>query len=284
MKLTFGDAILKTDPLVDRAIARLREKIRDNAADGKSLRSLGDLLRQKGELQEARHCYQELKHYLPEDQDARYLAQVLEMGATYSTPTPPQTCSRFYRTGNFLNQDEQATVWNCLYSNTDKLTFGRLDGDIKNRAIRASSTLSGNSIDDIANWFLDKVTSELEKAWCNLSDSTPDIGKKEIQLTYHNDGEFYKLHQDSDEGDTRYITYVYYFFQEPKPFRGGDLILLDDMTSRKTVNSYTRFAPINNSIIFFPSAAYHQVTPVSTDKPGLEGGRFSLNGWLHAQS
>ena len=51
----------------------------------------------------------------------------------------------------------------------------------------------------------------------------------------------------------RRLSYVYYFHRQPRPFRGGDLLLYD--TDRQAGNFemgvFTRIEPLHNSIVFF---------------------------------
>lgn len=46
------------------------------------------------------------------------------------------------------------------------------------------------------------------------------VSQIESQMTAHNNGNYYKIHNDngSPETATRELTYVYYFYQEPKSF------------------------------------------------------------------
>ncbi|NJK28247.1 MAG: proline hydroxylase [Coleofasciculaceae cyanobacterium SM2_3_26] len=107
----------------------------------------------------------------------------------------------------------------------------------------------------------------------------------EAQLTAHNDGNFYKLHNDSGSKDTanRELTYVYYFYQEPKPFTGGELRIYD---SRIRNNYYVQaetfhtVEPRHNSIVFFLSRYMHEVLPVSCPSKGFADSRFTINGWI----
>ena len=106
----------------------------------------------------------------------------------------------------------------------------------------------------------------------------------ETQLITHFDGHFYRTHQDnrSAANRSRQITFVYYFHRTPKQFTGGDLLLYDTdfKEHRYAPILYTRIKPLNNSVIFFPSGYYHEVTPVSCHTKQWNDGRFSLNGWL----
>lgn len=100
----------------------------------------------------------------------------------------------------------------------------------------------------------------------------------EMQLTAHEDGDYYKWHNDngSEEAAARKVSYVYYFFQEPQRFLGGELELEfgDDIEA---------IEPENNMIIFFPSELMHQVAPIKAEPDDFAGSRFSVNGWVRSR-
>lgn len=100
----------------------------------------------------------------------------------------------------------------------------------------------------------------------------------EMQLTAHGDGDYYKWHNDngSTEAAARKISYVYYMFQEPKRFLGGELEL-------EFGDDIELIEPENNMIIFFPSELQHQVAPVMANPDDFAGSRFSMNGWVRSR-
>ena len=79
----------------------------------------------------------------------------------------------------------------------------------------------------------------------------------------------------------RKLSYVYYFYRDPRPFAGGDLLLYDATDAgRKPRAAFSRIDPTRNSIVFFPSDCWHEIIPVACgDEP--EDGRFTVNGWIH---
>jgi len=108
----------------------------------------------------------------------------------------------------------------------------------------------------------------------------------EMQITAHLHGGYYKIHQDVDAGkaSNRRLTYVYYFYQEPKLFYGGDLRLYETKIqgNQALINErFTQIEPRNNSIIFFDSRCKHEVLPVYCPSQQFTEGRFTLNGWIH---
>ncbi|MGL4498860.1 MAG: 2OG-Fe(II) oxygenase [Planktothrix sp.] len=111
------------------------------------------------------------------------------------------------------------------------------------------------------------------------------VAHLEIQITAHLHGGYYKIHQDVDGGKAanRKLTYVYYFYQEPQGFYGGDLRLYETKITGKAAminEKFTQIQPLNNSIIFFDSRCKHEVLPVYSPSQQFADGRFTLNGWI----
>jgi SM-20-related protein len=111
------------------------------------------------------------------------------------------------------------------------------------------------------------------------------ISQIEAQLTAHNDSNYYKIHNDNGSADTatRELTYVYYFYQEPKPFRGGELLIYDSKVENGFfvgAETFKMVDPRNNSIIFFLSRCLHEVKPVHCPSKAFADSRFTVNGWV----
>jgi Rps23 Pro-64 3,4-dihydroxylase Tpa1-like proline 4-hydroxylase len=96
----------------------------------------------------------------------------------------------------------------------------------------------------------------------------------EVQLTAHNDGDFFKEHVDggTDETNNRLVTFVYYFYKAPKSFTGGELMIQG--------SEQIRIEPINNMIVFFNPMSLHEVRKVHCPSKRFENSRFTLNGWI----
>lgn len=108
----------------------------------------------------------------------------------------------------------------------------------------------------------------------------------EAQLTAHNDGNYYRQHNDNGSADTRsrLLTYVYYFNRSPKAYTGGELRVFDSTVRDNfyvAAERYRDYQPENNSIVFFLSRYLHEVRPVSCPSGAFADGRFTINGWLH---
>ena len=107
----------------------------------------------------------------------------------------------------------------------------------------------------------------------------------EAQLTAHNDGNYYKVHNDNGSPDTasRELTFVYYFNREPKAFSGGELRLYDSRIENSffvKADSFKAIEPRNNSIVFFLSRHMHEVLPVRCPSKSFADSRFTVNGWI----
>ena len=111
------------------------------------------------------------------------------------------------------------------------------------------------------------------------------ISQVEAQLTGHNDENYYKIHNDngSPETATRELTYVYYFYREPKPFSGGELVIYDSKIENNyyvQADSFQTVEPRNNSIVFFLSRYMHEVLPIQCPSRQFADSRFTINGWV----
>lgn len=132
---------------------------------------------------------------------------------------------------------------------------------------------------------LDRLNQVMPKVREYLGLPQFEVGRIETQLTAHNDGNYYKIHNDNSSEDTasRVLTYVYYFYREPKGFEGGNLEIYD--TEMRDGHAFAGdksqiVEPLNNSIVFFPSHYLHEVLPVKCASGDFADSRFTLNGWI----
>ncbi len=140
-------------------------------------------------------------------------------------------------------------------------------------------------LDEFHDSMIDRVQAVLPIVFEALKLTPFPVSQVEIQLTAHNDGNYYKIHNDSGSNDaaTRIVSYVYYFNREPKGFSGGALRLYDwNFEQGDDINSHTTIEPENNSIVFFPSHYLHEVLPVVCASRQFADSRFTLNGWIRS--
>ena len=113
----------------------------------------------------------------------------------------------------------------------------------------------------------------------------PADARTECQLTAHNDGHFYKVHNDNGslEAAARELTFIYYLHRRPKGFEGGELVVHEreghyglklDLGRSETIE------PDDNTIVFFRSARMHEVLPIRCPSRAFADSRFTLNGWV----
>lgn len=122
----------------------------------------------------------------------------------------------------------------------------------------------------VSDW-MDAHLAELCRA-LGIDTFTPR--KREMQLTVHGDGDFYKVHTDDQGRDVaaRALSYLYYFHREPKAYEGGALAI-------HAAETFT-IEPHHDSVVVFPSYLPHEVLPVRVPSGDLADGRFTINGWL----
>ncbi|MGD1704837.1 2OG-Fe(II) oxygenase [Dapis sp. BLCC M229] len=150
---------------------------------------------------------------------------------------------------------------------------------------RQSYVLFSQYFPELSALIQSKILETLPEILTKLKFRPFEISEIEVQLTAHNDGCYYKIHNDagSEKTASREITYVYYFYQEPKAFSGGELRIYD--TELKggeaiTHQNYQTITPANNSIVFFNSRCRHEVMPVVCPSRAFEHSRFTVNGWI----
>ncbi|MEE3715760.1 2OG-Fe(II) oxygenase [Tumidithrix elongata RA019] len=141
------------------------------------------------------------------------------------------------------------------------------------------------SFPEFARMMIDRVRSIMPHIISHLDIQNFTVGDIEAQLTAHNDGNYYKIHNDNGSPDcaNRELTYVYYFHREPKAFSGGELVLYDSVIKDGYLvgaKSFKTIQPRNNTIVFFPSRCMHEVLPVVCPSKAFADSRFTINGWV----
>ena len=106
------------------------------------------------------------------------------------------------------------------------------------------------------------VRNEMGMPWFRL-------GEIERQLTAHGGGGFFVPHVDTGHpiAASRRIS-ACTTFTGPQRFSGGQFRLYDTWVTPSgstAAGTYTTLAPVDNSLVFFPSDAFHEVCPVRSD-------------------
>ncbi|MDX2216539.1 MAG: 2OG-Fe(II) oxygenase [Oculatellaceae cyanobacterium bins.114] len=142
-----------------------------------------------------------------------------------------------------------------------------------------------HSFPEFSNLISRKISAIIPDILTKLGIPQFPVSQIESQLTGHNDGNYYKIHNDNGSPDTatRELTYVYYFYREPKAFSGGELLIYDSRIENNfyvQAESFHTIEPRNNSIVFFLSRYMHEVLPIQCPSRAFVDSRFTINGWI----
>lgn len=203
-------------------------------------------------------------------------------------PAKPQISaileSDYVQIDNFLTVEEHQQLLNYVFQRESAFVpTSTSTGDLD---YRRSMIL--HSFPEFSQLVVNRIQAILPDVFRKLNMSSFAIAEIEAQLTSHNDGNYYKVHNDNGSPDTatREFTYVYYFYQQPKAFSGGELLIYDSKIENNfyvKADSYKRVEPRNNSIVFFLSRYLHEVLPVSCPSKAFADSRFTINGWVRRQ-
>ena len=154
-----------------------------------------------------------------------------------------------------------------------------------NQTLRRAKTING--LGKLEKLFIERLKQQLQPALDKLGSSGFPIGNIEIQVTASNDGDYFRLHQDTGQDDTREISFVYFFHREPRRFSGGELRIYPTrvIDGRLTPADHAHtLSPRQDTIVFFPSRNEHEVLPVRVPSRAFADSRFTVNGWIHRKS
>lgn len=276
------EAILsdETVPVQDRAktalqILQLAGFANHAGTDSSSKAQLGEIFQQLPTPQSSGLTIQDTSQLLTSEHNS---------SQSFSAQTQPiLSPTQIIQIENFLSLGEYQEILEIALSHTSD--FVETSTTTRAADHRRSSALYATFFPQFYNLLRQKILNTVPSVLESLNLSPFTISQVEMQLTAHNDGCYYRVHNDSGDTptETRVLTYVYYFYREPKGFSGGELKLyeteLNGKFAKKRDRSHT-IEPHNNSIVFFNSRCMHEVMPVSCPSRKFEDSRFTLNGWL----
>ncbi|MEG4092623.1 2OG-Fe(II) oxygenase [Microcoleus sp. Pol12B4] len=217
--------------------------------------------------------------------ELQQLATPVEIpAAEIPTPAPPvndDLISRYAQIDNFLTPAEKNKL--IKYVLAKESEFVSTSTSTNAEDYRRSMVL--HSFPEFSELMVNRIKAILPDVLKSLNIPSFPLGEIEAQLTMHNDNNFYKLHNDSGSPDTasRFFTYVYYFYREPKGFSGGELQIYDSKIENNFYvadKTFRTVEPRNNSIVFFLSRYMHEVLQVSCPSKAFADSRFTINGWV----
>lgn len=189
--------------------------------------------------------------------------------------------SRIFIQDNFLPADQHRRL--IAYALANENRFVETSTSTNDRSYRQSVVL--HDFPEFAELFRARIRAMLPQIAAALPCAA--LGQTiEAQMTSHNDGDYYKVHNDNGSADTarRELTFVYYFNRQPKAYQGGALRVFDTMVRNGyyvAAPSDRQVEPLDNRIVFFLSRYQHEVTPVTCPSRRFAEGRFTVNGWIH---
>jgi SM-20-related protein len=205
--------------------------------------------------------------------------------------SPPRRldAARHVRITDFLAPDEhERLLKSTLAWEKDFKESGVVGADGKSQVdhmSRKSRTVAFGRLEELWDVFDGPLRAMLPVVRQKLGIPWFQLGKVERQLTAHGRGGFFVPHVDT--GDERVkgrrISCVYYFHQLPKRFSGGELKLYDTWVTpggSTGAGTYTTLEPLDNSLVFFPSEAFHEVCPVEPDTDAFADCRFTVTIWF----
>ena len=279
-------AWLRPDGLLDRAEAVLRRRLAAHPHETKALRRLGDVQRGKGAFPAALETYRRLRAADSDSPAAAWLVSILRGGRVPHAAPPGLRPVPFVRLTDFLTPAQQQRLFTLIRAAREQFVPAEVGnvGSIKPDA-RIALVAKGRIVrEHVRPWFIPKLRSVLPHVLARLRVDAHHHYRIGAHCSTYLGGGFYKRHSDTfSRGNlARTLSYVYYFHRRPRPFAGGDLLLYDTdpETRRASDGAFSRIEPVHNSLVIFPSHAFHEVTPVECESRDFLDGRFSVNGWV----
>jgi Rps23 Pro-64 3,4-dihydroxylase Tpa1-like proline 4-hydroxylase len=194
---------------------------------------------------------------------------------------PTMVKSRYVLLENFLPPEQHRALLAYVGREAGRFVDSTVTTDDAN--YRRSKVL--HEFPEFADLFRRRVADAMPQVLRALAMQAFPVQQIEAQLTAHNDGNYFRLHNDSGSPHTlsRALTYVYYFHNEPKAYSGGEFRMYDSVLSNGRYACGAAAAdiePRNNSVLFFASHCHHEVLPVRVPSGRFEDGRFTVNGWV----
>ena len=284
------EALVRPGGLLDQAETALRRTLALRPDDVPTLVRLGAVQRGKGDLAVALETYQRVTGLCPGHPEASWLGAVLSGSALPDGLAPEGTAPvPFVRMTDFLPRERCDDLLAEVVAERERFVPAKVgDGEV-DLDMRHALVAPPRIRRKVRSWFVPRLRGVVESVLARLP-AVCDLGayRVELDVTAHLNGHFFKVHRDWNEKRTphRRISYAWYFHREPRRFSGGDLLLSDTdrETERYVPGAFTRIDPQHNSIVFFPSGCWHQITPVHGGGDDFGDGRFTVNGWLCAQA
>ena len=276
--------VLTPGGLHDRAEAAVRRTLAADPHDTRALWKLGEIHRRQGNLAAAHDVYRRLSAHGPDRHKASWLSAVLGGGRVPEAVAPRGVWpAPFVRMTDFLAPGQCDRLMALARAGRDRLAPAKVGAGSDARvdpAARMTFEADGRTRREFRPWFLPKLRSVVPEVLARLRMEDGGRYRTELKMRVYPAGGYYWAHRD--DAMNRELSFVYFFHPEPRRFSGGDLLLYDAdaETAACPFKAFSRIVPLRNSIVFFPSRAWHQVAPVTCDTEDFGSGRFVVNGHL----
>jgi len=127
-----------------------------------------------------------------------------------------------------------------------------------------------------------RVQSILPRILPKLGIEPFPVSTVEAQITASKNGDFFRWHNDNGEPEVsaRKVTFVYFFYREPKAFEGGELRIQSPADAADGSGNYYTIVPRQNQLVLFDSSLTHEIVPVKCSSGKFADSRFTVNGWI----
>lgn len=280
-----------TNPAVLRAwLAALDQRLEATPDDGALLHRRLDLLRAIGDIPAALKAADHVLARHPDDTAARRVKDCLSGdGPTAADVTDHTGPVPFLQLHDIFAPSERAEIWDSItapdHNGHPATVFDDTDQTIIAPDIRLAWRYRPQAA--LRARLLEQLSQMIDqhRAFDRLGLAPFHPTQIEMQITRYTEAGRYRIHRDSGAGAPgRRLTFLYYFFRQPRRFTGGDLLLFDEPAPSQPLEptKFTRLIPQDNSLLLFPSDRLHAVTVVEQASSDPLDGRWSVNGWLHA--
>jgi hypothetical protein len=246
-----------------------------------------ELDRTVGDLAAAARHYAACLYRQPDHRWAQALADILagrpepgQWAAGESQPCP------YLCLEGLLPAEAQAVLWTGLAAKRGEFAPAGVyeehgPGHLDSSARRALRMAAGQALEALFVPRLRAIVAEHDLIR-RFGLPKVDLTQAEVEIASSGEGAFFLPHRDNGGKHVRRtLTFVYYFHRKPQLFHGGDLLLRDDLEGQPQL-AYTRFSPMHNRLILFPSNRYHQVLTVRCASNDPLDSRLTVHGWFPA--
>lgn len=201
---------------------------------------------------------------------------------------------------NFFDKDTNVLILKDTFKAKEKFKDAGVGKNVINKKMRSNKWWDIQQEDpelkttNIGNIFTKAIQDSYLHQICKTAFSPinqlENTTRGELQVVTYGNKQEYNYHTDKFAlSNHRILTMVYYFFKEPKQFRGGNLEITDGLVYNgkilkqspkpivKTINIK------NNMLVIFGGSLAHKGTQVLLNNNKFENGKFAITFWIGYQ-